>query len=86
MPQSIHSTPLFCAYQDALIVLPYDSTLSENETLPFRRGQDYQDNYNFTVEQRSLAKRAKTALSLEELETTVSFFWRNILVLILSHS
>jgi predicted proteasome-type protease len=62
--------------EHAWMVLSYDSTLKTNISHPVPRGLNPQENYDFTVKQRTLAENAKIVHNLDELEKEVRNFQR----------
>ncbi len=62
---------IFREEKHTIIILHYDLTLPQNLESPLTRSGDRKACYDFTVKQRMLAKGAKTAESIEELEVLV---------------
>jgi hypothetical protein len=62
---------IFREEKHTIIILHYCSTLPQNLKSPLRRPGDRKACYDFTVKQRMLAKGAKTAKTIEELEGLV---------------
>ena len=61
-------------------VLRYDSTLKKNVSGPIKNTKDAKATFNFTVKQRRLAKDAKTAGSLNELEESVCLLFLTLIL------
>lgn len=60
--------------KNPVIVIPFDSQSPTNKSHHLKRYKEAKSNYDFTVTQRLLAKEAKIAKNIEELEYLVSLF------------